>query len=89
MKNKETETDTFGNVLLAVRFDIHKTITYRGWIMEVLKANGWQSSDLEYFKRCMLKDIKGMAKTWLKDGKRTYIKTYYNAVRFNIAKTDR
>jgi hypothetical protein len=74
---------------LAVRFDIQKKITYRGWIMESLKANGWRGVDLDHFKICMLKDIKGMARTWLKDGQRSYIQTYHNAVRINFCKNVR
>lgn len=71
---------------LNIKFDIHKTITYRGWIIEVLKANNWSNADLPHFKKCMLLDTKSMAKTWLKDGRRTYLQTYYHAVKVNIHK---
>ena len=58
--------------------DINTKITYRGWIHLVIESNGWTESSFPKFKKLCITQLKGMASTWLKNGKQTYHKTYMN-----------
>jgi len=75
---------------IRIQFSIHKTILYREYILEVLKACGHTNEEsILYFKKQMILDIKGMAKTWLKGpfgisrNTDSYTSTYFIAKKIN------
>lgn len=66
--------------------EVHKRISYRHWVLEVIKACGWtKEEDYIYFKRLLIIDNYGMAKTWLSQfGRMSYFKAYITAKSINI-----
>jgi len=59
-----------------MKTNLHKKITYKGWIETVIIASGWNKDKRNKLMQLCHRDIKGMAKTWLGGWNRPYIKTF-------------